>query len=44
VTDTLVTIGGGQQQTVNLASIYVRLADIKDRSKSQQDLMKARNL
>ncbi|MGI8657129.1 MAG: efflux RND transporter permease subunit [Pyrinomonadaceae bacterium] len=39
VTDTLVTIGGGQQQTVNLASIYVRLADIKDRSKSQQDLM-----
>ncbi len=39
VTDTLVTIGGGQQQTVNLASVYVRLADIKDRSKSQQDLM-----
>jgi len=45
VTDTLVTIGGGQQQTVNLASIYIRLADIKDRSKSQQDLMiEARSL
>ncbi len=39
VTDTLVTIGGGQQQTVNLTSIYIRLADIKDRNKSQQDLM-----
>ncbi|MFN2454128.1 MAG: efflux RND transporter permease subunit [Pyrinomonadaceae bacterium] len=39
VTDTLVTIGGGQQQTVNVASIYVRLAAIKSRTKSQQDLM-----
>jgi HAE1 family hydrophobic/amphiphilic exporter-1 len=39
VTDTLVTIGGGQQQTVNLASIYVKLVDIKERKDSQLDLM-----
>jgi HAE1 family hydrophobic/amphiphilic exporter-1 len=39
VTDTLVTIGGGQQQTVNLASIYVRLKPIEDRNKDQNTLM-----
>src|SRR5438270_487524 len=39
VTDTLVTIGGGQQQTVNLASVYVKLADLKERKVSQLDLM-----
>jgi HAE1 family hydrophobic/amphiphilic exporter-1 len=39
VTDTLVTIGAGQQQVVNLASIYVKLAPIEQRSASQQDLM-----
>ncbi len=39
VTDTLVTIGGGQQETVNLASIYVKLTDIKDRPVSQEQLM-----
>ncbi|PYT04239.1 MAG: AcrB/AcrD/AcrF family protein, partial [Acidobacteria bacterium] len=39
VTDTLVTIGGGQQQTVNLASVYVKLADLKERKVSQIDLM-----
>jgi HAE1 family hydrophobic/amphiphilic exporter-1 len=45
VTDTLVTIGGGQQQTVNLASIYVKLADLKQRNVSQLDLMgKSREL
>jgi len=45
VTDTLVTIGSGQQQTVNLASVYVKLADIKDRKESQLDLMgRAREL
>ncbi|MDT7688498.1 MAG: hydrophobic/amphiphilic exporter (mainly bacteria), family [Acidobacteriota bacterium] len=45
VTDTLVTIGSGQQQTVNLASIYVKLADLKERSASQLELMgKAREL
>jgi hydrophobic/amphiphilic exporter-1 (mainly G- bacteria), HAE1 family len=40
VTDTLVTIGGGQQQTVNAASIYVKLADIHERDQSQDDLMR----
>jgi HAE1 family hydrophobic/amphiphilic exporter-1 len=45
VTDTLVTIGGGQQAQVNSASIYVKLADIKDRRESQQELMvRARSL
>jgi HAE1 family hydrophobic/amphiphilic exporter-1 len=39
VTDTLVTIGGGQQETVNLASIYVKLTDIKDRPVTQEQLM-----
>ncbi|PYS87597.1 MAG: AcrB/AcrD/AcrF family protein, partial [Acidobacteria bacterium] len=39
VTDTLVTIGGGQQQIVNLASIYVKLTPIEERSMSQIDLM-----
>jgi HAE1 family hydrophobic/amphiphilic exporter-1 len=45
VTDTLTTVGGGQQQIVNSASIYVKLTDIKDRESSQDDLMlQARNL
>src|SRR5881392_726264 len=39
VTDTLVTIGAGQQQVVNLASIYVKLTPIEERSTSQIDLM-----
>src|SRR5713226_7666401 len=39
VTDTLVTIGSGQQQVVNLANIYVKLAPIEERSVSQIDLM-----
>ena len=39
VTDTLSTVGGGQQLVVNSGSIYVKLSDIKERSKSQQDLM-----
>jgi HAE1 family hydrophobic/amphiphilic exporter-1 len=39
VTDTLVTIGGGQQEQVNNASIYVRLAPIKERSLTQDKLM-----
>jgi HAE1 family hydrophobic/amphiphilic exporter-1 len=44
VTDTLVTIGSGQQQTVNLANIYIKLAPIEERRISQQDLMtRARN-
>ena len=44
VTDTLVTIGGGQQQLVNQANIYVKLSDLSERELSQTDLMtKARD-
>ncbi len=39
ITDTLITIGGGQQELVNSASIYVKLADIHDRDMSQDDYM-----
>lgn len=39
VTDTLTTIGGGTQQVVNAGTIYVKLTDIKERSKSQEELM-----
>ncbi|HLM01128.1 MAG TPA: efflux RND transporter permease subunit [Pyrinomonadaceae bacterium] len=39
VTDTLTTIGGGQQQIVNNGTIYVKLSDIGERSKSQEELM-----
>ena len=39
VTDTLITIGGGQQQVVNSGSIYVKLSEIGDRPKSQEQLM-----
>lgn len=39
VTDTLTTIGGGQQEQVNVATIYVKLAPIDERSVSQNDLM-----
>lgn len=41
VTDTLVTIGGGQQQVVNSGTIYVKLTDVKERSRSQEGLMSA---
>ena len=41
VTDTLTTIGGGQQQIVNNGTIYVRLSDIGERSGSQEQLMVA---
>ncbi len=45
VTDTLTTIGGGQQQLVNSASIYIKLVDIDARQQSQEELMvEARNL
>jgi HAE1 family hydrophobic/amphiphilic exporter-1 len=44
VTDTLTTIGGGQQEQVNVASIYVKLTPIEERNISQQALMvRARN-
>lgn len=39
VTDTLTTIGGGQQELVNDAAIYVKLVDMEDRSLSQDELM-----
>ena len=39
VTDTLVTIGSGQQQIVNLANIYVKLSPVEERAVSQIDLM-----
>src|SRR5256885_2270220 len=39
VTDTLTTIGGGQQEQVNVASIYVKLTPIEERKISQQQLM-----
>jgi HAE1 family hydrophobic/amphiphilic exporter-1 len=39
VTDTLVTVGGGQQQVVNAGSIYVKLSDIGTRPKSQEIMM-----
>src|SRR5260370_11868685 len=39
VTDTLTTIGSGQQEQVNVASIYVRLTPIEQRSVTQQELM-----
>jgi HAE1 family hydrophobic/amphiphilic exporter-1 len=44
VTDTLTTIGGGQQEQVNVASIYVKMTPIEERKVSQQALMvRARN-
>src|SRR5215213_4527918 len=44
VTDTLTTIGGGQQEQVDVASIYVKLTPIEERKIAQQDLMvRARN-
>ncbi len=39
VSDTLITVGGGQQSAVNAGTIYVRLSDLSERSKSQDELM-----
>jgi HAE1 family hydrophobic/amphiphilic exporter-1 len=39
VTDTLTTIGGGQQQQVNLATIYVKMQPLEERKVSQSDAM-----
>src|SRR6266498_1035304 len=39
VTDTLTTIGGGSQEQVNVASVYVKLQPLEERSISQSDLM-----
>jgi len=44
VTDTLTTIGGGQQQQVNVATIYVKMQSLEERDVSQSDVMlQARN-
>ncbi len=44
VTDTLTTIGGGQQQQVNVATIYVKMQPLDERDVSQSDVMiKARS-
>ena len=39
VTDTLATVGGGQQQVVNSGTIYVKLSDVGTRAKSQEMMM-----
>ncbi len=39
VTATLSTIGGGEQQQVNSASIYIKLVDIHERKENQDQLM-----
>jgi HAE1 family hydrophobic/amphiphilic exporter-1 len=39
VTDTLTTIGGGQQEQVNVASIYVKMQPLEERNVTQNDLM-----
>ncbi|HEX8847294.1 MAG TPA: efflux RND transporter permease subunit [Pyrinomonadaceae bacterium] len=45
VESSLVTIGGGQQQLVNVASIYLKLKPIEERQDSQEKLMvRAREL
>src|SRR6185295_5746877 len=38
-TDTLVTIGSGAQQIVNVANIYIKMSPIEERSVSQAALM-----
>jgi len=39
VTDTLATVGGGTQQVVNAGTIYVKLSNVHERSKSQEMMM-----
>ena len=39
VTHTLITAGGGQASAVNAGTIYVKLTDLSERDKSQQELM-----
>ena len=39
VTDTLVTVGGGDQGVVNNGTIYVKLTEIEDRDRSQEAMM-----
>ena len=42
VTDTLVTVGGGQQQVVNSGSIYVKLSPIEDTRLSRRKQLMAK--
>ncbi|HEY0546937.1 MAG TPA: efflux RND transporter permease subunit [Pyrinomonadaceae bacterium] len=45
LSDTLITIGGGQQQLVNNASIYVKMLPIEERKETQEAYMvRARDL
>jgi len=39
VTDTLTTIGGGQQQQVNLATIYIKMQPLEERKVTQSNVM-----
>src|SRR6185369_2240373 len=39
VSDTLTTIGGGQQQQVNVATIYVKMLPLEERKVSQSEVM-----
>jgi hydrophobic/amphiphilic exporter-1 (mainly G- bacteria), HAE1 family len=39
VTDTLSTIGGGEERIVNRGSIYVKLTEMDERDETQDDLM-----
>jgi hydrophobic/amphiphilic exporter-1 (mainly G- bacteria), HAE1 family len=41
VQDTLTTLGGDQQQIVNNGSIYVKMKDIDQRTRSQEEMMSA---
>ncbi len=39
IADTLTTLGGDQQQIVNNATIYVKMKDIDQRTRSQEEMM-----
>lgn len=39
VSDTLTTVGGGEQESVNTATVYVKLTPIKEREDTQTDLI-----
>lgn len=41
VEDTLTTLGGDSQQVVNSGSIYVKMKDLSQRTRSQEDMMSA---
>ncbi|MBC7798329.1 MAG: efflux RND transporter permease subunit, partial [Pyrinomonadaceae bacterium] len=39
VTDTLTTVGGGEQETVNTATVFIKLKPIKEREETQSELI-----